>query len=300
MDSALEKEYQAFRKRSLLTPTVDNSKRKAQEKANGSNVKVGPGSSTSTKKAAKRRALPHQLLQISKKQAQQSEFNYKQPIIGRSKKKFAVLASIVDFMRKRYQGREFDPLTLDEILDHTKNTDISQTDRHWLAEAALKNNEKLSFENGKYVFKPKYPLRDRKSLLKLLDHHEQKGLGGILLDDVREGLPDADDVVKSVSQRILFVTRTNDKKAVLFSYDRQYAMEVDEEIQKHWRSATVEGLGEAGIEKYLEEAGISVMQGITPVSNGPVGKKKKPTNRKRAFKKQNTHLSGDVLKDYST
>ena len=191
-------------------------------------------------------------------------------------------------------------MTLDEILDHTKNTDISQTDKHWLAEAALKNNEKISFENGKYAFKPKYPLRDRKSLLKLLDHHEQKGLGGILLDDVREGLPNADDVVKSVSQRILFVTRTNDKKAVLFSYDRQYAMEVDEEIQKHWRSATVEGLGEAGIEKYLEEAGISVMQGITPVSNGPVGKKKKPTNRKRAFKKQNTHLSGDVLKDYST
>ena len=141
-------------------------------------------------------------------------------------------------------------------------------------------------------------MRDKKSLLKLLDHHEQKGLGGILLDDIREGLPNADDIVKSVSHRILFVTRTNDKKAVLFNYDRQYAMEVDEELHKHWRSATVEGLGEAGIEKYLEDAGITAMQGITPVNNGPV-KKKKPANRKRNFKKQNTHLSGDVLKDYS-
>ena len=101
MDSALEKQYQAFRKRSLLNPTVDSSKRKAQEKTNGSSSKVVPGSSGSTKKVAKRRALPHQLLQISRKQAQPSEFNYKLPIIGRSKKKFAVLASIVDFMRKR-------------------------------------------------------------------------------------------------------------------------------------------------------------------------------------------------------
>ena len=200
----------------------------------------------------------------------------------------------------RYQERKFDPLTFDEILDLTKNTDISQTDKIWLSEEALKSNEKLSFENGKYAFKPKYPLRDRKSLLKLLDHHEQKGLGGILLDDVREGLPNADDIVKQISRRILFVTRTNDKKAVLFNYDQQYSMEVDEDIQKHWRGATVEGLGEAGIEKYLGEAGITVMQGITAANNGPVSKKKKPSNRKRNFKKLNTHLSGDVLKDYST
>lgn len=189
---------------------------------------------------------------------------------------------------------------MEEILDHTKNTDISQNDKNWLAEQALKNNEKLSFENGKYAFKPKYPLRDRKSLLKLLDHHEQKGKGGILLDDVREGLPNADDIVKSISHRILFVTRTNDKKAVLFNYDRQYAMEVDEEIQKHWRATNVEGLGETSIERYLEEAGITVMQGVTAVNSAPVSKKKKPSNRKRNFKKHNVHLSGDVLKDYST
>lgn len=185
-------------------------------------------------------------------------------------------------------------------MDLTKNTDISQTDKNWLAEEALKNNKKLSFENGKYAFKPKYPMRDRKSLLKLLDNHEQKGLGGVLLDDIREGLPNADDIVKSVSHRVLFVTRTNDKKAVLFNYDRQYAMEVDDEIQKHWRGTAVEGIGEAGIERYLEDAGISVMQGISNANNLPITKKKRPSNRKRNFKKLNTHLSGDVLKDYST
>ena len=199
----------------------------------------------------------------------------------------------------RYQERKLDPLSLEEILDLTNNTDASPRDKAWLSEEALKNNQKLSFKEGKYSFKPKYPLKDRKSLIKQLERHEHHGMGGILLDDVREGLPNADDLVKSVSERILFITRSNDKKAILFNYDPQYAMQVDEEFTKHWRSATVEGLGEAGIERYLENAGITVMQGITTVDTSKVSKKKKPSNRKRQFKKLNTHLSGDVLKDYS-
>ena len=99
MNPTLEKELLAFRKKSLATPSVENSKRKLPEKTNGSDGKTGLNDPR--KKAIKRRALPHQLLQISKKQAQSSESSYKSPNIGRSKKKFAVLASIVDFMRKR-------------------------------------------------------------------------------------------------------------------------------------------------------------------------------------------------------
>ena len=99
MNPILEKELLAFRKKSLATPSVESSKRRLPEKANGSDSKTA--TNDPTKRAIKRRALPHQLLQISKKQAQSSEFNYKSPNIGRSKKKFAVLASIVNFMRKR-------------------------------------------------------------------------------------------------------------------------------------------------------------------------------------------------------
>ena len=190
-------------------------------------------------------------------------------------------------------------MSLDDILDVTNNTDVTSRDKEWLSEEALKNNKKLAFKDGKFSFKPKYPLRDRKSLLKLLERHESNGMGGILLDDIREGLPNADAVVKSVSDRILFVTKSNDKKAVLFHYDPQYASHVDEEIQKHWRGVTVEGLGEAGIERYLESAGITVMSGVLSGNKEPGGKKKRANNRKKQFKKLNTHLSGDVLKDYS-
>ena len=59
------------------------------------------------------------------------------------------------------------------------------------------------------------------------------------------------------------------------------------------------GLGEAGIERYLEGAGITVMQGVATPNKAFERKKKKASNRKKQFKKLNTHLSGDVLKDYS-
>lgn len=49
---------------------------------------------------------------------------------------------------------------------------------------------------GKYAFKPKYHLKDKKALLRLLDKHDQLGLGGVLLDDVEEGLPNAAKAIK--------------------------------------------------------------------------------------------------------
>eukprot|EP00794_Sanderia_malayensis_P020499 gene20499-22516_t len=289
MNAELLKEYNAFKKRSLATPSVESAKRKATESQN---------SSSANKTRPPKRKLPAQLLQQAKKQAQ-SAFDYKTATLVRSKTRFSILASVVDLMRKRYQERSFDPLTLDEILDITKNTDIAPRDKDWLSQEALKNNEKLLVRDGKYSFKPKYPLRDRKSLLRLLEKHDSNGLGGVLLDDIREGLPNADAIIKSASDRILFVTKSNDKKAILFNYDPQYSCTVDEDIQKHWRGVTVEGLGEAGIERYLESAGITVMQGVAAPVKDAHTKRKKASNRKKQFKKLNTHLSGDVLKDYS-
>ena len=68
--------------------------------------------------------------------------------------------------------------------------------------------------------------------MRLLEKHDQNGLGGVLLDDIREGLPNADDIVKAVSEKVTFVTRSSDKKAVLFLYDGGFSVAVDEEFQK--------------------------------------------------------------------
>lgn len=61
---------------------------------------------------------------------------------------------------------------------------------------ALVNNPKIEVVDGKYAFKPKYNLKDKKALLRLLDKHDQRGLGGILLEDIEEGLPNAQKAIK--------------------------------------------------------------------------------------------------------
>ena len=185
---------------------------------------------------------------------------------------------------------------MDDLLDITKNTDIKANDKEWLF-VALRENPKIGFEDGKYIFKPKYAIRDKKSLMKLLDKHDQQGRGGILLDDIREGLPNADDIIKAIADKVTFVTRANDRKAILFTYDSSLAVTVDEEIQKHWRSVAVEGLAEPDIEKYLNSSGITTMQGVAPKTQK--AQKRRGGKRKRTGKLLNTHLEGTVLKDYS-
>jgi len=284
MDPSLMKEFNAFKKRSAATPVVDTRKR--------------PSAVPDAQKKKKRKTvLPAQLMQQAKKQAQAQTFDYKSHTQIRSKSRFSILSSIVDFLKSMYQSKSEESLTLDELLDKTNNTDIKLPDKEWLLEA-LKDNLKIFFANDRYMFKPKYHLKDRKSLVRLLEKHDESGLGGILLDDIREGLPEADDIIKSVRSKVTFVTRGTDKKAVLFYYDASHANNVDEEFQKHWRSVAVEGIGEPDIERYLAKQGIATMQGVVPLAKGAV-KKRGGSKKKRNIKLQNSHLENNVLKDYS-
>uniref|UniRef100_A0A452DLG7 Transcription initiation factor IIE subunit beta n=1 Tax=Capra hircus TaxID=9925 RepID=A0A452DLG7_CAPHI len=148
------------------------------------------------------------------------------------------------------------------------------------------NNPKIecSVVDGKYAFKPKYNLKDKKALLRLLDQHDQRGLGGILLEDIEEGLPNS----RKLSRRKFFSSMI---RAVSFS--------VDEEFQKLWRSVTVDSMDEEKIEEYLKRQGISSMQDSRPKKVAPIQRRKKPASqKKRRFKTHNEHLAG-VLKDYS-
>lgn len=57
--------------------------------------------------------------------------------------------------------------------------------------------------------------------MKLLKHHYNKGLGGILLDDIQESLPHFEKTIKQRSNDIIFITRPTDKKKVAFYHDRE-------------------------------------------------------------------------------
>ena len=64
---------------------------------------------------------------------------------------------------------------------------------------ALANNPKLQVDaDGKYLFKPPFNIKDRKGLHRLLDKHDQRGLGGILFDDIQESLPNAEKALRVI------------------------------------------------------------------------------------------------------
>ncbi|XP_067413068.1 transcription initiation factor IIE subunit beta [Emydura macquarii macquarii] len=284
MDPSLLRERELFKKRALSTPAVEK--------------RTAPSSdSTSSKK--KKSKGEHGGSSSSKQNTDHSNgsFNLK-ALSGGSGYKFGVLAKIVNYMKTRHQRGDTHPLTLEEILDETQHLDIGLRQKQWLMSEALVSNPKIEVIDGKYAFKPKYNLKDKKALLRLLDKHDQRGLGGILLEDIEEGLPNAQKAIKALGDQIIFVTRP-DKKKILFYNDKSCQFTVDEEFQKLWRSIPVDSMDEEKIEEYLKRQGISSMQEAGPKKIAPIQRRKKPASqKKRRFKTHNDHLAG-VLKDYS-
>uniref|UniRef100_A0A672NYA1 Transcription initiation factor IIE subunit beta n=1 Tax=Sinocyclocheilus grahami TaxID=75366 RepID=A0A672NYA1_SINGR len=273
MDKALLRERELFKKRALSTPAVE--KRPVNSEASGSSKKKKSKPDRDTSSSSKNSIDPSN-----------GSFNLK-ALCGSSGYKFGVLARIVNYMKTRHQRGDTHHLTLEEILDETKLLDIGMKQKQWLMSEALASNPKIDVREGKYAFKPK-----------LLDKHDQLGLGGVLLDDVEEGLPIAAKAIKALGDQIIFVTRP-DKKKVLFYNDKHCQFVVDEEFQKLWRSVPVDSIDEEKIDEYLKKQGISSMQETGPKKIAPIQKRKKPgMQRKRRYKTHNDHLNG-VVEDYS-
>ncbi|XP_052256979.1 general transcription factor IIE subunit 2-like isoform X1 [Dreissena polymorpha] len=310
MDQELIRQRELFKKRALAQPTVEKRKLKTSSELDKPSKKPKPAPKV-------------------KESSSSASFDYK-TAQGSSQYKFGILAKIVNFMKKRHQDADFYPLSLDEILDETNQLDIGNKNKHWLATEALPNNQKLvqSEEDGekKYVYKPKYNIRDRKALLNLLKRNDLNGSGGVLMDDVDESLPNAAAAISKLGDNIVTVTRPNDKKKILFYNDKDSTFKVDEEFTKLWRDSnlifgmhvylmelpilsgersrssfkvkgvSVEGQDEKKIEEYLEKQGITSLQDMGLKKVMPSQKRKKNAGNRR-FKKHNDHLAG-VLQDY--
>lgn len=281
MDPALLRDRELFKKRALSNPAVEKRSASA-ESSKKKKAKIDIGGTSSSKQSS---------------DGSNGSFNLKS-LSGSSNYKFGVLAKIVNYMKTRHQRGDTHPLALEEILDETQHLDIGMKQKQWLMSEALVSNPKIDIVDGKYAFKPKYNLKDKKALLRLLDKHDQRGLGGILLEDIEEGLPNAQKAIKALGDQIIFVTRP-DKKKILFYNDKSCQFTVDEEFQKLWRSVPVDSMDEEKIEDYLKRQGISSMQDSGPKKVIPVQKRKKANSqKKRRFKTHNDHLAG-VLKDYT-
>ncbi|VUZ43017.1 unnamed protein product, partial [Hymenolepis diminuta] len=215
--------------------------------------------------------------------------------------KFKLLSCVVKYMKTRHLEGDFHPLAVEEILEELTLLDQPKSDIKWLEEEALPHNPKIKMTSDKkFVFSPKYYIRNRNDLYQLLKTHEIKGLGGIYFDDVDEAIKDADKVVKSLGDTVLQIITPHDKKTVLFFNDKSFDLNVDEEFKQLWRAVSVEGVNEGKIEEYLQRNGITSMSADKKVF-APALKQKRSAQRraKRPVKlKDNEHLK-DILKDFS-
>ncbi|XP_055382722.1 general transcription factor IIE subunit 2 [Condylostylus longicornis] len=278
MDPALLREREIFKKRAMATPTIEKKPK----------VEMPP---PKTDDLSKRK-----LFRPSGPKLDSSTYK---TMAGSSQYRFGVLAKIVKHMKTRHQEGDDHPLGLEEILDETNQLDIGSGVKNWLAAEALVNNPKIEVHpDNKFSFKPVYKIKDGKNLLRLLKQHDLKGLGGILMDDVIESLPHAEKVLKNRASEIIYIIRPIDKKKILFYNDRTANFQIDEEFTKQWRSVAVDAMDDAKIDEYLEKQGIRSMQDHGP-KKPLVPKRKKPSNKKRQFKKprDNEHLA-DVLETY--
>lgn len=292
MDSALLREREAFKRKAMAVPVVESSASKREKLS---------GSSAADKKAAKASAVGGGLSKSAKNKSDIQQMKSSMAP-GVSSLRFGVLAKIVRHMKTRHMEGDDHPLTLDEILDETSQMDIGSRTKAWLMTEALKNNPKISVENdGKYIYKAPYPVTNKKSLLKLLRQYDLKGLGGIFLEDLQESLPKCDNVIRKLldDEKIVVLSRTVDRKKIVFYHDHTVDMDVDEEFRKLWRSVAVEGTDDDKIKEYLEKQGIRSMadNGTKKVFNHP---KRRKGNFKRKTKapKDNDHMK-DILEDYN-
>jgi len=65
------------------------------------------------------------------------------------------------------------------------------------------------------MFKPPYKLKDRKALLKLLKQQDLKGLGGIMMDDIQESLPNCEKALKVNISFFLYLFYLYDEKYII-------------------------------------------------------------------------------------
>jgi len=282
MDPSLLREREAFKRKAFATPVVENKKKKDDKSSYEDESKKKP------------RPAPRSTASAPRIDAS----NYKH-MSGSSQYKFGVLAKIVKHLKTLHQVGGDHPLSLDEILDETNQLDVGSKITQWLRLEALSNNPKIdATPDGRFMFKPPYKIRDKKGLVKLLKQTDLKGLGGILLDDVQESLPNHEKVLKLIDKDIVYITRPLDKKKILFFNDKTAHLPIDEEFQKFWRGVTVDGIDDNKIEEYLVQQGIRSMED-TSIKVLPKHLKRKTGAKKRTFKKprDNEHLK-DILEDY--
>lgn len=237
-----------------------------------------------------------------------SQTSYK-TMTALSQNNFSLIAKIVNWLKERHLSGDSEPLTLDEILEETENTEISVRTKNWLGNEVLENNPRVRVLKpegdvkgpNKYQFKPLIDVKDRKTLRKYLMDKYQAGEGAVWMDDVVESMPNANRAIKWLMDNdfIVVITRQLDKKKIIFYNEGKQEEKIDDEFVKLWRSISVDGVADDKIEEYLEKHGIKSIQDLESKKMEPTQKRRKIMRKpNKNFKAHNDHMKG-ILEDYA-
>jgi len=294
MDPALLKDRADFSKRAKRQPVVE---RRPVAPAPDLHAPSAPSSSNGKFRA-----------RVSA-DASPSQFDYKAVGSAQHHTKFTALAKIVKYMKNRHLDGDTHALSLDDILEELNVYDLAIPTRIWLAQEALPANPKIqtfpatvATEDPKFTFRPRFDLKSRQDLVRLLRNNYTKSLGGIYLEDVQESLANSAKALVTMKERIVQTIRPQDKRVVLYYNDLKAALPapVSEDFIKLWRSVTVDSMDEQKIEDHLAQHGIDAMQGTRKVFRPLPKTRRKGAGRKKLPKwKDNEHLA-DTLQDYSS
>ena len=284
MDSTLFRERAAFKRKASANPILMNKK----YKENDANNEIVPTMENSSKTTSETAIKPR------------FDANSYKYMTEASNNRLCVLTKIVQHLKALHLDGEGNALTLEEILDQTKQLNVSTQIIEWLRLKAFVDNLKIeATPDGKFRYKPTYEIRNKKALLKLLKLNDLQSRGGIFLSDVEDSLPNHKKILKLIDKDVWTVTRPADKKKMLFFNDKSSHLTVDRELSSCWRAVAVDAIDDNQIEEYLMQQGIRSMQGSRLPLAPKQFKRKKITKRKKQKPLDNEHLK-DILKDYDT
>lgn len=98
---------------------------------------------------------------------------------------------------------------------------------------------------------------------------------------------------------VIAITR-QDKEQVIFYNNPEFSIgQVSSEFQELWHRASVDGMTETDIDKYLDDQGLGAMQGDGRKRKAPGDAQRKTRKKMKPTKVLNTHLDNNTLLDYS-
>ncbi|KAI8588517.1 hypothetical protein BDZ88DRAFT_191283 [Geranomyces variabilis] len=155
----------------------------------------------------------------------------------------------------------------------------------------LKNNPKITYHprEGTYQYKPKYAIRSKEDLLKLLyDTRDQGGTEMKELIDSWAGLPQA--VTELEKSGEIIVLTQNNRPRILFWNQKEYNVKMSPEFHEYWHKVQVPR--EADLAKELERAGLKSMEVFSTATKGDGALKTNKRRTNKRIKLTNTHLEG--------